>query len=141
MIKWYAKPGSYGLTKEHDSDAGYDLRTPEFVAIEPGEIVQIQTGVFMAMPDLVYAQVCSKSGLALKKNVGVDGGVVDAGYRGEVCVLLRNYGKETVTFEPGDKIAQVVFHKITHALEKVEKIEDLGEGDRGANGFGSTGAK
>lgn len=141
MIKWYAKPGSYGLTKEHDSDAGYDLRTPEFVAIEPGEIVQIPTGVFMSMPDLVYAQVCSKSGLALKKNVGVDGGVVDAGYRGEVCVLLRNYGKETVTFEPGDKIAQVVFHKISHALEKVEKIEDLGEGDRGANGFGSTGAR
>lgn len=141
MIKWYAKPGSYGLTKEHDSDAGYDLRTPEFVAIEPGEIVQIQTGVFMAMPDLVYAQVCSKSGLALKKNVGVDGGVVDAGYRGEVCVLLRNYGKETVTFEPGDKVAQVVFHKISHALEKVEKMEDLGEGDRGANGFGSTGAR
>ena len=141
MIKWYAKPGSYGLTKEHDSDAGYDLRTPEFVAIEPGEIVQISTGVFMSMPDLVYAQVCSKSGLALKRNVGVDGGVIDAGYRGEVCVLLRNYGQETVTFEPGDKIAQVVFHKITHALEKVEKMEDLGEGDRGANGFGSTGAR
>ena len=80
-------------------------------------------------------------GLAIKKNVGVDGGVVDAGYRGEVCVLLRNYGKETVTFEPGDKVAQVVFHKITHALEKVDKMEDLGEGDRGANGFGSTGAK
>lgn len=141
MIKWYAKPGSYGLTKEHDSDAGYDLRTMEFTVLEPGELVQIPTGVFLAMPDLVYAHVCSKSGLALKRNVGVDGGVIDAGYRGEVCVLLRNYGKETVTFEPGDKVAQLVFHKITHALEKVEAFEDLGTGDRGANGFGSTGAR
>ena len=139
MIKWYAKPGSYGLERAHDDDAGYDLRTPEFVAVEPGEIVQIPTGVYMSMPTDVYGHVCSKSGLALKKNVGVDGGVVDAGYRGEVCVLLRNYGKETVTFEPGVKVAQLVFHRICHALEQVESVEALGEGERGAHGFGSTG--
>lgn len=139
MIKWYAKPGSYGLSKAHASDAGYDLRTMEFTVIPPGKVVQIPTGVFLAMPELVYAQVCSKSGLVLNKNVGVDGGVVDAGYRGEVCVLMRNYGTEDVTFEPGDKVAQLVFHNITHALMEVDKMEDLGEGDRGAKGFGSTG--
>ena len=139
MIKWYADKGSYGLQRAHDDDAGYDLRTTRQVTVQPGELAQIGTGVYMSMPVGVYGQVCSKSGLALKRNVGVDGGVIDAGYRGEICVLLRNYGKEPVSFEPGDKVAQIVFHKISHALEQVQAMTDLDEGLRGDNGFGSTG--
>ena len=142
-VKFKLAPDAQDLipTKAHPDDAAFDLRANADMDVPPCKPVLVPTGLFLELPVGYEAQVRPRSGLAIKKAVTVlnTPGTIDAGYRGEVCVLLRNYGKETVTFEPGAKVAQIVFHRICHALEQVESVEALGEGERGAHGFGSTG--
>lgn len=124
---------------EHEDDAGMDLYANENVIIRPGEIKLIGTGIRMALPEGIEAQVRPKSGLAANHGITVlnTPGTIDAGYRGEIKVIIANFGKESYKVEKGKKIAQIVFNKI----EKPEIIEtkELNETKRGAKGFGSTG--
>lgn len=132
------------LTKAHEDDAGYDLRASVPLDIPPGEVALIQTGVYISMPVGVVALIKSRSGLALKKNVGSDGGVIDAGYRGEYGVILRNYGKKTFHVERGDRVAQVLFVQLVGdcvPMTFVDSKEALGPGSRGERGYGSSGVK
>ena len=121
--------------------AGMDLRanldTP--ITLRPLERRLIPTGLSIALPEGYEAQVRPRSGLALKKGIGVLNapGTIDADYRGEVKVILVNLSNEDFVINPGERIAQMVVAR----YEKVEwdEVEVLDETERGEGGFGSTG--
>lgn len=123
----------------HPGDAGMDLHAAEDHSLRPGERVLVPTGVAMAIPEGYEGQVRPKSGLALKQGLSIVNtpGTVDAGYRGEVGVILINLGQEIVEVLRGQKIAQMVFTRVERV--NLEVVEALDETTRGAGGFGSTG--
>jgi len=121
-------------------DAGADLVTRIDVSLAPGERKLIPTGIAIALPDGYAAFVHPRSGLAIKHGVSMVNapGTVDAGYRGELQVILINHDRhETVSFSRGDRIAQLIIQKVERA-EFIEVSELPGSG-RGTDGFGSTG--
>ena len=123
----------------HPSDAGMDVRSVEDLTIAPGKRALVHTGLVMLLPPMYEAQVRPRSGLALKSGVTVlnTPGTIDSGYRGEVGVILVNFGDEDFQVRKGDKVAQIVIAPVTQP-EIVETTE-VDETDRGAGGFGSTG--
>ena len=123
----------------HEGDAGVDLYANKEVLIEKGEIALVPTGIKIALPKGFEAQVRPKSGLALKNGITVlnTPGTIDEGYRGEICVIVVNHGKQAFKVEKGNKIAQMVFNKVEKA--EFEEVEELDDTTRGENGFGSTG--
>lgn len=128
--------------RAHDGDAGYDLFAAEAATLEPGARAAVSTGIAVAIPEAHAGLVLPRSGLALRHGVALVNapGLIDAGYRGEVKVLLLNTDREH-RFEvaPGDRIAQLVLARI-EAPEVVE-VASLDETARGAGGFGSTGRR
>lgn len=124
----------------HPGDAGVDLFSTEDYLLKPGQRVLVSTGIKIAVPDGYEAQVRPRSGLALKSGISVCNtpGTIDAGYRGEVGVIIINHGSEDFKIERGSKIAQMVFNRV----EKAEFVEgELDLTSRGEGGFGSTGHK
>lgn len=121
--------------------AGMDLKAniTEPVTIESLERAIVPTGLFIELPEGYEAQVRPRSGLAAKFGVTVANapGTIDADYRGEVKVILVNLSKEKFVVNPGERIAQMVIAK----YEKIQwqEVDQLGETERGAGGFGSTG--
>jgi dUTP pyrophosphatase len=129
-IPSYARPG----------DAGADLVTTTDVALGPGERATVGTGVAVALPAGYAAFVQPRSGLASAHGVSIVNapGTVDAGYRGEIRVILINHDRETpVTFHRGDRIAQLVVLPV--AAARFVEVERLPGSDRGERGHGSTG--
>ena len=124
----------------HPSDAGMDIRSVEDLTVGPGARALVHTGLVMLLPPGYEAQVRPRSGLALKHGVTVLNapGTIDAGYRGEVGVILANFGAEDFRVNKGDKIAQIVIAPVTQPTAIVE-TDCVEETERGANGFGSTG--
>jgi dUTP pyrophosphatase len=121
-------------------DAGADIVSRIDITLDPGERALVPTGIAIALPDGYVALVHPRSGLAIKHGVTMVNapGTVDAGYRGELQVILINHDKsESVSFKRGDRIAQLVIQKVERA-EFVEVRELPGSG-RGSGGFGSTG--
>ena len=127
-------------TRAHATDAGFDLSSTERVHLAPGDRAMVSTGIAVALPANTVGLVCPRSGLAAKHGVTVTNapGVIDAGYRGELKVILQNTGNSTVVFDEGDRIAQMVVVPLIVGLPAVE-VEELPNADRGDNGFGSTG--
>ena len=123
----------------HPGDAGMAVRSIEEVTLSPGARALIHTGLVLMLPPNAEAQVRPRSGLALKHGVTVlnTPGTIDAGYRGEVGVILINLGAEPFTVEKGMKIAQIVVSPVAQA--EVVEVTSVDETDRGAGGFGSTG--
>ena len=123
----------------HPGDAGLDLTTVERLEIGPGQRVAAPTGLAVAVPDGWVGLVHPRSGLARRHGLTVANapGTVDAGYRGEVQVLLINLGDETVCLAVGDRVAQLLLQPVGHAV--VTEVEELEETARGEGGFGSTG--
>lgn len=121
--------------------AGLDLRAflEESIVLKPLERRLIPTGLYIELPEGYEAQVRPRSGLALKKGITVlnSPGTVDADYRGEVGVILINLSQEDFTITDGERIAQLVIAK--HEQVEWQAVEVLGETQRGAGGFGSTG--
>jgi dUTP pyrophosphatase len=124
----------------HPGDAGADLCTSVDVTLAPGARVMVPTGVAIALPDGYAAFVHPRSGLGHKFGVGIVNapGTVDAGYRGEIKVLLINHDlTEPAVFRRGDRIAQLVVQRVERAAFHV--VESLPGSVRGAGGHGSTG--
>ncbi len=121
----------------HESDAGMDLFCSELVTISPQERVQIKTGIALAIPDGHVGLIWDKSGLSHRYGLKTVGGVIDAGYRGEILVGMVNLSDTAHTFSVGDKIAQMLIQKVEHP--DIEEVFTLDETVRGAKGFGSTG--
>ena len=129
-IPSYAKPG----------DAGADVYSRIDCEIKPGERSLIPTGIAIALPEGYAAFAHPRSGLAIKYGVGIVNapGTIDAGYRGELQMILINHDKnESFVIKRGDRIAQLVFQRV----ERVEFVEiaELPGSNRGSGGFGSTG--
>ena len=123
----------------HPGDAGMDVRSVEALEIAPGSRALVRTGLVMALPPGYEAQVRPRSGLALKHGVTVlnTPGTIDAGYRGEVGVILANFGDAPFAVARGDRIAQIVVAPVTAA--EIAETDAVDETDRGGGGFGSTG--
>lgn len=124
--------------RAHATDAGYDLCADTDCLLAPGERLTVGTGVRIALPAGMYAQVQDRSGLAARSGITTLGGVIDAGYTGEVRVVLVNTGCDSVAFLCGDRIAQLVVHRLPDVTLTV--TDGIGmDTDRGTAGFGSTG--
>jgi dUTP pyrophosphatase len=127
-------------TRAYPGDAGLDLYALEDRVLAPGERASIRTGVAVEIPDGQAGLVLPRSGLASKHGIALVNapGLIDAGYRGEVRVLLLNTDR-SARFEiaPGDRIAQLVLVRVE--TPEVLEVEELALSERGAGGFGSSG--
>ena len=136
-MKVMLDPGAIMPTRAHPTDAGLDLYALKAVTIPARGHATVDTGVHVAIPEGCVGMLKSKSGLNVKRNI-LGEGVIDSGYTGPIVVKLYNQGDEDVTIEAGMKLIQLVILPIlTPALEQVDSLEET---DRGAGGFGSTGA-
>jgi dUTP pyrophosphatase len=124
-----------------EAAAGLDLAAvvDAPLVLQPGGRAAVPTGLAMALPEGYEGQVRPRSGAALRQGLTVVNapGTIDSDYRGEVCVLLINLGREPVEIRTGDRVAQLVVAPVARA-ELVE-VDELPETNRGAGGFGSTG--
>jgi dUTP pyrophosphatase len=124
----------------HPGDAGADLVAGVDVDLAPGERALIPTGIAIALPDGYVALIHPRSGLAAKHGLSIVNtpGTVDAGYRGEIKVLLINHDPvEAITLRRGDRIAQLVVQRVERA--RFEAVTALPDSVRGSGGYGSTG--
>ena len=124
----------------HDGDAGYDLFAAEAAAIEPGRRASVGTGVAVAIPDGCAGLVLPRSGLAARHGITLPNapGLIDAGYRGEVRVLLLNTDPDQpFDVAVGDRIAQLLI--VRFEAPALEEVAELDPTARGTGGFGSTG--
>ena len=123
----------------HPGDAGMDLCACEACEIAPGARLLVRTGLVMELPAGTEAQVRPRSGLALKHGVTLlnTPGTIDAGYRGEIGIIMINLGQEIFRITPGMRIAQMVIAPVLRAT--VTEVADVSATARGAGGFGSTG--
>jgi dUTP pyrophosphatase len=124
----------------HPGDAGADLSTTVDVRLEPGERALVPTGIGIAMPEGFVALVHPRSGLAARCGISIVNapGTVDAGYRGEIKVMLINLDpREAVVLNRGDRIAQLVVQQVERA--RFVEVDELPGSARGAGGHGSTG--
>jgi len=131
VIPTYAKPG----------DAGADLYSISDLVLSPGERALVRTGIAIALPNGYVGLVHPRSGLGLKNGISVVNtpGTIDAGYRGEIGVVLINHDlHESFQVNKGDRIAQLVIQKVENAQFKM--VDQLPESERSTGGYGSTGA-
>lgn len=126
-------------TKAHKDDAGWDLYSNENAVIYPSEKAIIKTGIALAIPRGYYGRIAPRSGLAVKNGINVLAGVVDAGYRNEIGVVLINHHfDKQFPIAKGDRIAQIIFERVD-PFEIEEVLEFFDNTHRGMGGFGSTG--
>jgi dUTP pyrophosphatase len=123
--------------KAHPTDAGFDLYAVEEIQLNAWQTELVPTGLAFELPLGYEMQVRPRSGISLKTPLKVILGTVDAGYRGEVGIIVNNVSPYLHTIKKGEKIAQAVIQKLPE-IELVE-VDELDNGDRGENGFGSTG--
>ena len=128
-------------TTAHADDAAFDLRSRSDMVVPVNKSTLIPTGVFIELPVNYEAQVRPRSGLALKHNITLTNspGTIDAGYRGEVGVIMFNHGPEEFVVKRGDRIAQMVIAELPEV--ELAVCSELSASDRGEGGFGSTGRK
>jgi len=133
--------GLPAIRRQTPGSSGFDIHAAcaDRTVVAPGAAALIPAGFELSMPETYEAQVRPRSGLALKNRIGLlnSPGTVDSDYRGEVCVILYNFGEEDFVVRRGDRIAQLVFSR----APRVELVEDdaLDGTERGPGGFGHTG--
>ena len=131
----------YNLKKATKGSSGFDLLAAlrDKVILQPSETKLIPCGFSLQMPLGIEAQVRPRSGIALKNSVTVlnTPGTIDSDYRGEICVILVNHGKNLFEINRGMRIAQLIFMKLPEI--EIDVTQELDETDRGSGGFGSTG--
>ena len=128
--------GAYMPVRVHSTDAGLDIRSPIKTVVPARGSVTIRTGVHIKLPPNTYGRIASKSGLMVHHGILTDG-TVDEGFSGEICVCLFNLSDAGYYVERGDKIAQLIVQPCQYV--PVEPVEEIHGGERGENGFGSTG--
>ena len=128
--------GAYMPTRAHETDAGLDIYTPERIVLRPKDSAFVDSGVHVEIPYGYVGLLRSKSGLMCNQDITTDG-TIDAGYSGSIGVKMFNHGDKLKIFNPGDKITQLVV--VPCRLDPVEIVDQIASGERGENGFGSTG--
>jgi dUTP pyrophosphatase len=145
VVYWFCNKVEGQMWRKHPTDAGLDVKAAEDVYLAPGALVEIRTGLHVAIPAGYYGQLAARSGLALKHGVMVLGGVIDPAYRGEVVVIMylpKIMGDAGLNFSKGNRIAQLILIKRHEGeIREVSSLDELGTTERGADGFGSSGVK
>lgn len=126
-------------TKATPFAAGYDLCSVVSVTIQPKDKALIDTGLQIAIPTGYYGRIAPRSGLTHKHFIDVGAGVIDADYRGNLGIILFNFGSNPFEINPGDRIAQLIIEKIGEPEVIDVQDSELPLTNRGADGFGSTG--
>lgn len=139
---------AYTPVKGRELDACYDLLydgrdleqtgyNPHYLIIPPGKQCLLPTGVKLNIPEGYAAFIWPRSGLAVKQSIDTRAGVIDAGYQGEIQVLIRNEGTSDVIFEDKDRIAQMYIAEVPKTNLSI--VESFDQTERGIDGFGSSG--
>lgn len=136
VLKVMLERGAIAPSKAYDSDAGYDICTREEFTLYPNQSHFVDTGVHIELPAGYAVQLISKSGLNCKHDI-TSTGLIDSGYSGSIGVKLYNHGYHAYHFSAGDKISQMLIVKCESP--DILVVEDVNGGERGDNGFGSTG--
>lgn len=125
--------------KAHESDAGFDLSAREDAIIPPGVTCLIATGVYLGLPEGWEAQIRPRSGMSLRTAIILPNapGTIDAGYRNEINIILRNTGHEDFAITRGTRIAQMVIKQVPQVY--LQLVTELTDTPRGLKGFGSSG--
>lgn len=125
----------------HEGDAGLDLRIKHDVTLEPGQRLNVGTGVSVEIPNGYVGLVFPRSGLATKHGITLSNsvGVIDSGYRGEIGASLINTSDETITLDAHTRVCQMIV--MPYAACRIELTDSLADSERGTGGFGSTGVK
>ncbi len=121
----------------HPGDAGMDLFALEETAVAPGAIVKVRTGIAFEIPVGYVGLVWDKSSVGINGGIKSVGGVLDAGYRGELFIGMANLSDKPYTFEKHHKVAQMLIQKVENPT--LEEMTELSDTSRGTGGFGSTG--
>lgn len=129
----------FELKKAKPGDAGYDVASNESKTLWPKSSCQLDTGLYIAIPEGYVGKVVSRSGLSFKHNIEVGAGVIDSGYRGQIRIHLYNFGDDKFQVEKGDRVAQIIILK--HESPEFVLSDSLEETERGSNGFGHSGIK
>jgi len=128
-------------TYSTEGSSGMDIRAAirEPVTLKPMQVEMVPTNLSVEIPEGYEIQVRPRSGLAAKHNIGIlnSPGTIDSDYRGEVKIILINFGREEFVIRSGDRIAQLVISKVYKA--KMEEVKELNKSERGKGGFGHTG--
>ncbi|KAG9289173.1 hypothetical protein G9A89_022482 [Geosiphon pyriformis] len=128
--------------KAHEIDAGYNLRYPgkNTLVLKPKSLTKINLKIALEIPPGAMVQIASRSSLA-SKGINIKGGIIDAGYTGDITVMLQNETDKPFKIEHAEKIAQAIYLPLINisGLQLVNQREQLGKSDRGTQGFGSTG--
>lgn len=133
-------PGALPPRKAYASDACFDLHANEELTIHPGNQATVHTGAHIGIPDGWEGQVRTRSGHATRGLQVVNSpGTIDAGYTGEVCVIIRNDGNYPYPIRHGDRVAQLAIKEVPHVVFDV--VDELDATTRGDRGFGSTGTR
>lgn len=119
--------------KNHSTDAGFDLFADEDITVQTQTV--IKTGIALEIPTGYYAEIVGRSGLTSKTSFRVNKGVIDSAYRGEIGIMCETY-RTTYTINQGDKIAQMILHKLPDF--EIEEVDELSSSERGTKGFGSS---
>ena len=126
-------------TRGTELSAGYDLYSAQNYTIEPKDKALVMTDIQVSVPEGTYGRIAPKSGLTVKHFIDVGAGVIDPDYRGNVGVVLFNFGKDLYTVNKGDQIAQLILERIY--LADLHELPLLDKTKRGNSGFGSTGTR
>ena len=129
-------PCAYLPTRAHDTDAGLDIRLPFGGLVRAGQSRTFATGVYVELPEGTVGLLLPKSGLMVGHDI-ITFGVIDESYRGEIHVHVINVGPNDYEFHPGDKASQLLVMPVFY--ESIEVVNELSIGERGENGFGSSG--
>lgn len=137
-MKFYiTHPDAILPKKNHKDDAGWDLFAVEDILVPAGDRVTVPVGLKLAFLEPGYwIKVCSRSGLSFKNGILAHPGVIDNGYRGDLGVLLYNFGKEDYQVRKGDRVAQITLH---FNIDVDVEFGDVQGTERGEKGFGSSG--
>ena len=135
------KEGSYLPEYQSSGSAGADLcaMLPEPVVLNPGKTILVPTGIFLEIPEGYEAQIRPRSGLALKHGITLlnSPGTIDSDYRGEIKIIMTNFGEENFKIENGMRIGQIVFARVFKG--NFIKVNTLNETERNEGGFGHSG--
>ena len=122
-----------------DGSAGYDLFATEALVIPSNKRSAVSTGISVEFPSDHYLRIAPRSGLAYKSGIDVGAGVIDSDYKGEIKVILFNHSDTDFIINVGDRIAQMIYVKISKPTLNVVPFDELSKTERGEGGFGSTG--
>ena len=128
--------GAFLPVREHETDAGLDVRSIEDAVVYPHDTFTVHTGVHIELPKGTAGLLVSKSGMNVRNGI-TSTGLIDEGYSGEILVPLHNHSNTHYYIHKGDKVSQLVIIPVLY--EQLEIVDDVASGDRGSAGFGSTG--